>query len=104
MQHDTIWMWLLDLGWVVCRHNISPDFIAIDTCPALWRSLWRGEGIWHSSWPGILDSGKDYYYQLAAYGFKDDNLRYIWQFAAHCSDWGCQYAWISYRVFVDGTI
>jgi len=83
---------------------LTPDLLsslkhAISNCPSCDLQLLLLSGASEITlgrrgiWSDIVDSGKDYYYyQLAARGFKDDHLWYIWQFAAHCSDWACQYA------------
>lgn len=103
-RDDAVWVRLVELGLSVCRNNSSPDFIPEARCPALCRALWGGEGIWHCSWSNVIDSGDDYYYQIAACGFKHDDLWYVWQFATHCSDWNCKYSWMSNRFSVDGNI
>lgn len=103
-QGDELWNRLVELGWKVCRNNAASSFPSDGHCPALCRSLWGGEGIWHCSWLSVMDSGNNYYYQLAAQGFKHEDLRYMWQFATHCSDWNCPYAWMSNKFSVDGNV
>ncbi|KAE9388460.1 hypothetical protein BT96DRAFT_947593 [Gymnopus androsaceus JB14] len=72
--NSTVWTCLAELGWVVCRNNACRNYINQASCPALCHSLWGGEGIWHGSWSSVLDSGNDYYYQVAASGFKHDDI------------------------------
>ncbi|KAE9400125.1 hypothetical protein BT96DRAFT_993293 [Gymnopus androsaceus JB14] len=103
-QDNQHWLQLLRLGWEVYRHNGASGFTLNVACPAFRRSLWGGEGIWHASWSDTLASGEDYYYQLAALSFKHEDLWYIWQWATHCSDWTCEYAWMTNRLSIDGLI